>query len=116
MFKYSDVAIAGQRTLYNADAVLQSLKTAILTKAGERIFEPDTGSRLDTYLFGYVEDSKALDIKTEIKRVLAQDDRAKLEALEVIPDEVNNRYEVRVTISLDGDLATDTLTLKPRGV
>lgn len=114
--KYSDVAIASPHTLYNADAILQSIKTALYTQQGERIFANETGSKLDDYLWVFANEDTAKDIMMEIKRIVMQDSRASLEELVVLYDERNNTYEVTLAISVDNEVASDVFELKSKGI
>lgn len=113
VYKYSDVAIQGTSSLYDADCILQAIRTTMFTKKGERIFRPDVGSDLDNYLFTNMNDTTATAIKTAMKGIIAQQgSRVTLINLSVTPDYDNNCYEIYVQIALDGVISEDTILLK----
>lgn len=116
-YRYSDLAVKGQNLLRNADFALQAIRTLIFTQAGERIFKPDFGSELETFLWKTMDDFQALQIKNHlVGEILTIMDLVKLENLVVTPDYTNNSYKVYLKIRVDGVLAEDTITLKNKAV
>lgn len=115
-YKYSDIAIRGTKSLYNADAIMQSIRTSLFTVAGERIFRPEVGSRLETMLWRTMSEETANDIKVEVKRIIDfQGQRVTLRGVYVTPDYVNNSYQVDIEVEIDGVLSEDTILLKNKG-
>ena len=113
---YSDVAIVGNETLYDIDSVKQSIITLLKTHKGERLFRPSVGSNLEDYLWLNVDESTALDIKSEIMRVVEQDYRAMISEISVTPDSVNSCYNVVLKISVKGLESSVDLVLKKKGL
>lgn len=116
-YRYSDLAIKGQNLLRNADFALQAIRTLIFTQAGERIFRPEFGSELETYLWKTVDDFQALQIKNHlVGEILTVSGLISLENLVVTPDYTNNSYKIYLKIRVDGVLSEDTITLKNKAV
>lgn len=109
--KYSDASINGSKNLYNHQAVMQSIKTALYTQRGDRIFRPDVGCDLERILWSEITDLTALDIKDEIKRAIQQEPRATIVTLEVTPDKMNNKYSVVVAIEVDAEIYQESFDI-----
>lgn len=81
----------------DGDAVSQSIKTILATYPGERIMEPEFGSRLRDLLFEPIDDITASFIEEEVKDSINRwDDRVLIQNVQAIPDEDNNHYVLNV--------------------
>jgi len=82
-------------TVKDKSAVAQSIKGLLLTRRGERPFQPDLGSGLQNLLFEPLDYGSGALIKKEIKETLNQyEPRIQITNLECFPDSANNGYEV----------------------
>lgn len=113
---YADVAIVGTDTLYDIDAVKQSIITILKTNKGERLFRPSFGSNLEDLLWRPMSEVVADDIKSEIIANVLQDYRATITELGVTADYINNCYNVMVNISVNGVESSVDMILKKRGL
>ena len=78
-------------------AVAQSIKGLLLTRRGERPFQPDLGSGLQNLLFEPLDYGSGALIKKEIKETLNRyEPRISITKLMCYPDVSNNGYEVEL--------------------
>ena len=78
-------------------AVAQSIKGLLLTRRGERPFQPDLGSGLQNLLFEPLDYGSGALIKKEIKETLSRyEPRISITKLMCYPDMSNNGYEVEL--------------------
>ena len=86
------------------DQALANAKNLLLTNKGERVMQPEFGCNLQRILFENLTEELTLDVETLI--------RAEFEywlpyifinELQVIPYEDNNRMQINLTISLEGN-------------
>ena len=78
-------------------AVAQSIKGLLLTRRGERPFQPDLGSGLQDLLFEPLDYGSGALIKKEIKETLSRyEPRISITKLMCYPDVSNNGYEVEL--------------------
>ena len=78
-------------------AVAQSIKGLLLTRRGERPFQPDLGSGLQNLLFEPLDYGSGALIKKEIKETLNRyEPRISITKLMCYPDMSNNGYEVEL--------------------
>ena len=78
-------------------AVAQSIKGLLLTRRGERPFQPDLGSGLQNLLFEPMDYGSAALIKKEISDTLNRyEPRVSITRLYCFPDYGNNGYEVEL--------------------
>lgn len=116
-YRYSDLAIKGNKLLRNADCALQALRTLLFTQAGERLFRPEVGSELETYLWRTMDEFQALQIKNHlVSQIMTLGDLVTLDSITVEPDYNINSYRVYVKLKVDGIIAEDTMLLKNKAV
>ena len=78
-------------------AVAQAIKGLLLTRRGERPFQPDLGSGLQNLLFEPLDYGSGALIKKEIKETLSRyEPRISITKLMCYPDMSNNGYEVEL--------------------
>ena len=84
-------------TVKDKAAVAQSIKGLLLTRRGERPFQPDLGSGLQNLLFEPLDYGSGALIKKEIKETLNRyEPRISITKLMCYPDVSNNGYEVEL--------------------
>ena len=84
-------------TVKDKSAVAQSIKGLLLTRRGERPFQPDLGSGLQNLLFEPLDYGSGALIKKEIKETLSRyEPRISIKKLMCYPDMSNNGYEVEL--------------------
>ena len=84
-------------TVKDKSAVAQSIKGLLLTRRGERPFQPDLGSGLQNLLFEPMDYGSAALIKKEISDTLNRyEPRVSITRLYCFPDYGNNGYEVEL--------------------
>ena len=84
-------------TVKDKSAVAQSIKGLLLTRRGERPFQPQLGSGLQDLLFEPLDYGSGALIKKEIKETLSRyEPRISIQKLMCYPDMSNNGYEVEL--------------------
>ena len=90
-------------TVKDKSAVAQSIKGLLLTRRGERPFQPDLGSGLQDLLFEPMDYGSAALIKKEIRETLNRfEPRISITKLMCYPDLMNNGYEVELEYKIIG--------------
>lgn len=91
--------------LVNIESVYQSLFNIINTRPGERLFLPEFGIDLEDSVFEIIDDISAVDIFRIIVDAISRwEPRVTIDTsrTEVIPDEVNNAYEINLFFEITG--------------
>ena len=84
-------------TVKDKSAVAQSIKGLLLTRRGERPFQPDLGSGLQNLLFEPLDYGSGALIKKEIQETInAFEPRVQITKLACYPDLANNGYDVEL--------------------
>ena len=90
-------------TVKDNAAVSQSIKGLLLTRRGERPFQPDLGSGLQDLLFEPMDYGSAALIKKEIRETLNRfEPRISITKLMCYPDLMNNGYDVELEYKIIG--------------
>ena len=90
-------------TVKDKAAVSQSIKGLLLTRKGERPFQPDLGSGLQELLFEPMDYGTSALIKKEITETLTKyGPRIIITSLNCIPDFDNNGFSVELEYSIRG--------------
>ena len=90
-------------TVKDKSAVAQSIKGLLLTRRGERPFQPDLGSGLQNLLFEPMDYGTSALIKKEITETLAKfEPRVVVTNLICFPDYDNNGYNVELQYRIRG--------------
>ena len=90
-------------TVKDKSAVAQSIKGLLLTRRGERPFQPDLGSGLQDLLFEPMDYGSAALIKKEIRETLNRfEPRISIKSLRCIPNYDDNGFDVQMTYSIRG--------------
>ena len=84
-------------TVKDKSAIIQSITGLLLTKKGERPFQPDLGCDIQTVLFEPLDYASAAMIKSEVLSTLNQyEPRISVVDIECNPDYNNNGYNVEL--------------------
>ena len=109
--KFKDLSITFKKhpvtndlvTVKDKAAVSQSIKGLLLTRKGERPFQPDLGSGLQDILFEPMDYGSAALIKKEIRETLNRfEPRISITKLMCYPDLMNNGYDVELEYKIIG--------------
>lgn len=84
--------------LKNDQAIRQSLKNLILTRYGERLFQPQIGSNIHNALFEFGDITSEEDLKYHITKTIEQNEpRVSLLNLDINSEQDNGRFNVLIT-------------------
>ena len=84
-------------TVKDKSAIAQSITNLLMTRKGERPFQPELGSGLQDMLFEPLDYGSGALIKKEIKETLSRyEPRISITKLMCYPDVSNNGYEVEL--------------------
>jgi len=90
-------------TVKDKSAIIQSITGLLLTKKGERPFQPELGCDIQTVLFEPLDYASAAMIKSEVLSTLNQyEPRISVVDIECNPDYNNNGYNVELTFRRTG--------------
>jgi len=90
-------------TVKDKAAIVQAITALLLTKRGERPFQPQLGCGIQNVLFEPLDYGSAGVIRSEIKDVLARyEPRILVDSVRCVPDEMNNGYDVEVSYTIIG--------------
>ena len=114
--KFKDLSISFTRNKITNDllvkkedaAVKQAVVNILMTNKGERLFDPDYGSDVPTYLFDQLDYGTAANISDAIRECLSKyEPRIRINSLGVVPDFDQNGFEVQLAFKVIGrdDLA-----------
>ena len=87
----------------NENAIKQAIKNLVLTRPGEKHFQPEMGSEVYTLLFEPLDDFTAETIQDEIINTInGNEDRVSLESVICEVDEERNGFEVEIRYRIVG--------------
>jgi phage baseplate assembly protein W len=90
-------------TVKDKAAIVQSITALLLTRKGERPFQPQLGCGIQNVLFEPLDYGSAGIIRSEIREVLNRyEPRISIDSILCTPDEMNNGYEVELTYTIVG--------------
>lgn len=104
-FRYKDIDLSFEKnpatgdiyTLTDNDAVRRSVKQLVLTALGERLFRPQVGCTVHSYLFEQMNATTILDIKRSIQDVINNfEPRANLLQVEVTDSSDVNAISIQI--------------------
>jgi phage baseplate assembly protein W len=85
----------------NEKAVTRSIRNLLLTNPGERLYQPDLGSGIRQLLFEPISNFTSNMLSRFIEDTINKyEQRAKVIAVDVIPEEDKNRYTVTIVYVL----------------
>ena len=89
-------------TKKDENAVAFAIRNLILTNHYERPFNPELGSNVRKLLFEPVSVFTASDLQKMMEQTIANfEPRARVRRVDVIPNEDNNAYDVRIEFFID---------------
>ncbi len=88
-------------------AIKQAIVNLLLTNKGERLFNPNYGSNIRSYLFEQLDYGTAGLVRNSIIRTISEfEPRISVESLEVIPNYDDNGFDVEMTYIIRGSDVT----------
>ena len=103
--------------LKNENTIARSLRNLVMTLNGEVFYNPTIGSQVSRLLFENMSPVTSDLLKDEVTRTITNyEPRVDLISVEVVPNYVNNQYEVRISYYIIGiDVSPQQLSfaLKP---
>ncbi|MGA1048953.1 MAG: GPW/gp25 family protein [Minisyncoccia bacterium] len=90
-------------TVKDKAAIVQAITGLLLTRKGERPFQPNLGCGIQNALFEPLDFGTAGIIKSEIIDTLNRyEPRISVDTIRCVPDELNNGYEVELSYTIIG--------------
>ena len=90
-------------TVKDKAAVVQAITALLLTRKGERPFQPQLGCGIQNVLFEPLDYGSAGIIRSEIREVLERyEPRISVDSIVCTPDDLNNGYEVELSYTIVG--------------
>jgi phage baseplate assembly protein W len=90
-------------TVKDKAAIVQAITALLLTRKGERPFQPLLGSGIQNILFEPLDFGSAGIIRSEIQDTLTRyEPRIRVDTIRVVPDQFNNGYDVEVSYTIVG--------------
>ena len=90
-------------TVKDKAAVVQAITALLLTRKGERPFQPQLGCGIQNVLFEPLDYGSAGIIRSEIREVLNRyEPRISVDSIVCTPDDLNNGYEVELSYTIVG--------------
>jgi len=90
-------------TVKDKAAIVQSITALLLTRKGERPFQPELGCDIQNILFEPLDYGSAGILRSEIADVLNRyEPRIRVNTINCVPDDMNNGYEVELSYTIVG--------------
>ena len=90
-------------TVKDKASIVQAITALLLTRKGERPFQPQLGCGIQNVLFEPLDYGSAGIIRSEIKDVLNRyEPRITIDSIRCTPDDLNNGYEVEMSYTIVG--------------
>ncbi|QDH50592.1 baseplate wedge subunit [Synechococcus phage S-B43] len=90
-------------TVKDKAAIVQAITALLLTRKGERPFQPQLGCGIQNVLFEPLDYGSAGIIRSEIRDVLNRyEPRISVDSIRCTPDDMNNGYEVEMSYTIVG--------------
>ena len=90
-------------TVKDKAAIVQAITGLLLTRKGERPFQPNLGCGIQNALFEPLDYGTAGIIKSEIRDTLNRyEPRISVDSILCIPDDLNNGYDVELNYTIIG--------------
>ena len=108
---FKDLSMTFQVNPINADliatqnqtAIARSVRNLILTRPGERFFNPNLGSRVSESLFDNMDEVSASIVEDDIRDTIDNyEPRVKLRSVRAVPDFEGNAFDVVITYDIIG--------------
>ena len=87
----------------NETAIARSVRNLVLTRPGEKFFNPDLGSRVYETLFDNMDEVSASIVEDDIRDTIDNyEPRVKLVSVKATPDYQGNAFDVVITYNIIG--------------
>ena len=87
----------------NETAIARSVRNLVLTRPGEKFFNPNLGSRVYETLFDNIDDISASIVEDDIRDTIDNyEPRVKLVSVKATPDYQGNAFDVVITYNIIG--------------
>jgi len=87
----------------NETAIARSVRNLVLTRPGEKFFNPNLGSRVYETLFDNMDDISASIVEDDIRDTIDNyEPRVKLVSVKATPDYQGNAFDVVITYNIIG--------------
>ena len=87
----------------NETAIARSVRNLVLTRPGEKFFNPNLGSRVYETLFDNMDDISASIVEDDIRDTIDNyEPRVKLVSVKATPDYEGNAFDVVITYNIIG--------------
>ena len=87
----------------NETAIARSVRNLVLTRPGEKFFNPNLGSRVYETLFDNMDDISASIVEDDIRDTIDNyEPRVKLRSVRAVPDFEGNAFDVVITYDIIG--------------
>ena len=104
--KYGDV-----RPLKDLDAIKSSIRNILLTRRGERPFNPKFGCNMHEYLFDFADDITIMSMKEEITYSLELEPRIRLINIDIKNLSEQNAFQITITCEITNEQVVGTFDL-----
>lgn len=86
---------------YDAEAIKRSIRTLVLTRFYERLFQPDIGTSVPDMLFDLATPATAVVVQKHIEDVINNyERRAQLMSVDVLADNMGRSYTINITFMI----------------
>ena len=87
----------------NETAIARSIRNLVITRPGERFFNPNLGSRVSETLFDNMDEVSASIVEDDIRDTIDNyEPRVKLVSVKATPDYQGNAFDVVITYNIIG--------------
>ena len=87
----------------NETAIARSVRNLVLTRPGEKFFNPNLGSRVYETLFDNMDEVSASIVEDDIRDTIDNyEPRVKLVSIKATPDYLGNAFDVVITYNIIG--------------
>jgi len=98
---FKEQEVTDLKPIYDANAVITSIKNILTTSPGEKLLNPNFGLDLRDYLFEPITETRAFFLGNDLYNGLSdQEPRIVIDALDVVAVPDDNTYEILLKISI----------------
>jgi phage baseplate assembly protein W len=97
---------------YDEQSVIRSVRSLLFTNVGERLFQPNLGSTLNSLLFEPVSPLTASQIEDEVARVIANfEPRATINEVFVVANPDSNSFQLYLSVFIGNQTSPSSISL-----
>lgn len=98
---FKEQEVSDLQPIYNASAVINSIKNILTTSPGEKLLNPNFGLDLRDYLFEPITETRAFFLGTDLYNgLVSQEPRIEVDSLDIVAVPDDNTYEITLNISI----------------